>query len=270
MKLTLPQKILSGYLAFLLVFWIILFHSGYTTSFWNYFYSFSFSLVPLIGGLFSMFSARAWGMLRSAIGRSVFFIAAGLFTWGVGSMIWSYYNFFHAIVVPYPSLADVGFILSLPFWILGIANLSKATGARFGLRRIRGRMILIVIPIIVMILSYYLLVVVGRGGILTESFDNYLKLFFDLAYPFGDVVILTFALVIFGLSLNFLGGRYRPSILAIILGFVAMYLADFVFSYTTTTETFYNGNWGDLIFTIALFFIAFGNLGFYLHPKRDK
>lgn len=217
-----------------------------------------------------MFSARSWGMLGSAIGRSVFFIAAGLFTWGFGSMIWSYYNFFQKISAPYPSLADLGFILSLPFWILGIVNLSKATGAKFGLKRTGGRVILISIPIIVMVLSYYLLVVVGRGGVLTDSFNNYLKLFFDLAYPFGDVIILTFALVIFGLSLNFLGGRYRLSIFAIILGFVSMYLADFVFSYTTTTNIFYNGNWGDLIFTIALFFLTFGNLGFYLHPGRDK
>lgn len=217
-----------------------------------------------------MFSAKAWGMLGSAIGKSVFFIATGLFAWGLGSMIWSYYNFFQRISAPYPSVADIGFILSLPFWILGIINLSKATGAKFGIKHTGGRIMLIVIPIIVMVLSYYLLVVVGRGGVLTESFDNYLKLFFDLAYPFGDVIILTFALIIFGLSLGFFGGKYRLSIFAIILGFVSMYLADFVFSYTTTTEAFYNGNWGDLIFTIALFLIAFGNLGFYLNPKRDK
>ena len=217
-----------------------------------------------------MYFAKPWGMLRSAIGRSTFFISAGLFSWGFGSMIWSYYNFFQKISAPYPSFADVGFILSLPFWLVGITNLSQATGAKFGLKSIGGRIMLIIIPIIVMVLSYYLLVIVGRGGVLTESSSNYLKLFFDLAYPFGDVIILTFALVIFGLSLSFFGGKYRLSIFAIILGFVAMYLADFVFSYTTTTETFYNGNWGDLIFTIALFFITFGNLGFYLNPKKDN
>lgn len=270
MKFTLPQKILSFYLVFLLTFWIILFRSGSTTSFWNYFYSFSFSLIPLIGGLFGMFSSKPWGMLKSAIGKSVFFIAAGLFTWGVGSMIWSYYNFFNQIVVPYPSLADFGFTLSLPLWILGIVSLSKATGARFGLKHIRGKIQLILIPVIVMAVSYYLLVIVARGGILTESFDNYFKLFFDLAYPFGDVIIVTLALLIFGLSFNYFGGRYKLSIFTIILGFIFMYLADFIFSYTTTIETFYNGNWGDLIFTIALFFITFGNLGFYLHPKREK
>ena len=41
-----------------------------------------------------------------------------------------------------------------------------------------------------------------------------------------------------------------------------MYLADFVFSYTTTVGTFFNGNFGDLLFTFALFLITFGLLGF--------
>src|SRR3990167_2932601 len=112
------QKILTLYLIFLLIFWVILYFSGETTSFWNYFYSFAFSLVPLIAGFGGLFLAKRWGFFRSAIGRAVFFISLGSFAWGSGSMIWSYYNLVENIAAPYPSLADFGFVLSLPFWIV--------------------------------------------------------------------------------------------------------------------------------------------------------
>jgi hypothetical protein len=41
-----------------------------------------------------------------------------------------------------------------------------------------------------------------------------------------------------------------------------MTAADFVFSYTTTVGTYYNGNFGDLMLTTGLFLLSFGVLGF--------
>lgn len=263
------QKLLLVYFVLLLIFWLGLSFSGQTDSFWNYFYSFAFSLVPLISGLVGCFLARGWGWFKSAIGKAVFFNSLGSFCWGGGSMVWSYYNFFMDVPAPYPSLADVGFILALPFWVLGIINLSKATGAKFSLRKKMGKLVLFILPILIIIVSYYLLVVIARGGVLVSTDDGFnLKLLLDLAYPIGDVVILSLALLIFGLSINYLGGLYKNSILAILFGFGFMYLADFVFSYTTTIETFYNGNWGDLIFTIALVLITLGTLGLTYPNKK--
>lgn len=274
MRLNIFQKGLAIYLGALLVFWLSLALSGLQTNFWNYFYSFAFSLIPLIGGLIGMFFAKSWGWLKSSIGRAVFFISLGSFSWGAGSMVWSYYNFFTGVAAPYPSIADIGFVLALPFWIIGIFNLSKATGARTGLHSKAGKMMLFIIPAIVTAVSYYLLVHVARGGILTipdetlNAFLNNLKLILDLAYPLGDVAILTLSLVIFSLSAKFIGGFYRLPILSVFLGFTLMYFADFVFSYTTTVGTFYNGNFGDLLFTLALFVITFGGLGLKVEHEK--
>lgn len=257
------QKVLLFYVALLLIFWVVLFFSHETNSFWNYFYSFAFSLVPLIAGFVGCFLAKEWGWFKSAVGKAVFFISLGSFSWGAGSMVWSYYNFFKNISAPYPGFADIGFVLSLPLWVLGVINLSKATGAKFSLKKKRGKVLLFMLPVVVIIASYYLLVVVARGGVLLSIDNGFdLKLLLDLAYPIGDVVILSLALLIFGLSINYLGGFYKYSILAILFGFGVMYVADFVFSYTTTLETFYNGNFGDLIFTLALSLISLGTLGF--------
>src|SRR3989344_2559169 len=264
------QKVLSLYLILLLIFWVLLFFSGQTDSFWNYFYSFAFSLVPLIAGFVGCFLAREWGWFKSAIGRAVFFISLGSFSWGAGSMVWSYYNFFMDVAAPYASLADIGFVLSLPLWIIGVVNLSKATGAKFSLKKKIGKILLFALPVVTVIASYYLLVVVARGGVLFSISDGFnLKLLLDLIYPMGDIIILSLALVVYGLSINYLGGLYKNSILAILFGFGAMYFADFIFSYTTTLGTFHNGNFGDLVFTIALSLISFGVVGF-IYPKVKK
>jgi len=269
MNLNKYQKLLSVYTVLLLIFWIVLFFSQQTDSFWNYFYSFAFSLVPLVAGFIGCSLAKEWGGFKSAIGKAVFLISLGSFSWGAGSMIWSYYNFFIDVPAPYPSLADIGFVLALPLWILGIVSLSKATGAKFNLKKVGGKIFLFVLPIIVVIASYYLLVTVARGGVLSMSDTLDLKLLLDFVYPLGDVVILALALLIFGLSINYLGGLYKHSILAILFGFGVMYFADFVFSYTTTLGTFYNGSFGDLIFTLALSLISFGTIGFtYLRVKK--
>jgi len=256
------QKILSVYVSFLVLFWIILFFSHEKTCIWIYFYSFAFSLVPLIFGVVGCFLSKKWGFLNSAIGSGVFFISLGSFFWGGGSMIWSYYNLFENISAPYPSLADIGFILSIPLWVKGIISLSRATGARNDLKSIRRRLILLVIPVLIIIISYYLLIVIARDGILIPGPGGFdVKLFLDLAYPIGDIIILSLALIIYGLSFNYLGGLYKRPILTIFFGFGVMYFADFIFSYTTTMGTFYNGNLGDLAFTLALSLISFGTLG---------
>lgn len=263
MRLNIPQKICLGFLAFLFVFWITLFMSGSTAGFYNYLYSFLFGLIPLLGGIVAMIRARLWGGFRSVIGKAVFFIGLGIFCWGFGELIWSYYNFFLNIPAPYPSLADIGFAPSIFFYGLGAAYLSRATGAKFGLRNPYAKIFVSVAPVIIFALSYYVLVVVARGGVLVPPGEPPLKTFFDLAYPLGDFVALTIAIIISGLSFRYLGGRYLFDITAIVSGLGVMFIADAVFSYTTTAGTFYNGNFGDLLLTIGTFLLTFGVLGFY-------
>jgi hypothetical protein len=100
-------------------------------------------------------------------------------------------------------------------------------------------------------------VFVARGGIFDISGD-WIKIFFDIAYPLFDVIVLAIGGLVFGLSFKYLGGRYKWPVLITLFGFVINYFADFGFSYTTTVGSFYNGSWVDLLFTSAMFVISFG------------
>lgn len=90
-----------------------------------------------------------------------------------------------------------------------------------------------------------------------------LKLLLDIVYPLGGFVGLTVAVIVSGLSFKYLGGVYKLDIYSLLLGLFGMFVCDVIFSYTTTVGTYYNANFGDLLFGISWFLISFGVLGFY-------
>lgn len=263
MRVNIFQKICLVFLIFLIIFWGFLYLSGAKEGFGNFLYSFLFGLIPFFGGIVAMFNAKYWGGLKSSVGKAVFFIGLGLFCWGFGENIWSYYNFFKGIAAPYPSIADLGFAPSIFFYGLGVFYLSGATGAKFGLRSNLAKVVVAVAIFLILAASYYLLVVVARGGVLIPSGGDLIKTTLDIAYPIGDFVALMLAVIISGLSFKYLGGKYLYDIISILLGLFVMFVGDTIFSYTTTVGTYYNANFGDLILTIGLFLLTFGVLGFY-------
>ncbi|HKZ35008.1 MAG TPA: hypothetical protein VJ179_04045 [Patescibacteria group bacterium] len=257
MRITKPALFLTGFYVALIVWWLTIQYSGITDTLVNFAFAFALGLLPLIGGFWGLAQAKKYGMLKSVLGKALTFLSSGLITWGFGEMIWSYYNLILHVEVPYPSWADASFILSWPLWTIGMVFLSAATGAKFGLRSRNGRLLLFIIPLAVIILSYYLLVQVARQGSF-ELTGGALKIFFDLVYPIWDVIILTVTILVYGLSVKSLGGRLKFPVIITLLGFVVNYFADFSFSYTTTIETFYNGSLTDLLFTTAMFLLSFG------------
>lgn len=257
MKIATTSKILSVFFIIIVIWWFMIFLSGSQDQPSNFYFVLAYGFIPLLGGIFGLRKAKKWGFYSSSMGRALIFISAGLITWSIGETIWSYYNLVLQVEIPYPSLADVGFILSWPLWTVGIIYLSHATGARFALKETSGRTKLIIIPILVAALSYYFLVIVARDNTLITSREA-LKTFFDLAYPLGDVVILTVALVVFGLSSSLLGGTFKWPVLITLAGFVINYFGDFAFSYTTTVGTYFNAAWPDFLFATAMFVIGFG------------
>ena len=259
--LNIYQKFLLAYGCFLFLYWVLLHFTGWKTSFWNHFYSFSLGLIPLIGGMIGLSIARSWGLFKSLIGKAIFFLSSGLFTWGVGNIVFAYYNFFQNISAPYPSLADFGYLPSYLLWTIGMINLPHAIGGKFAFRK-KYRKTLFLIPLFVLSFSYSLVVFITKSTVVFAPVESYIKLFFDIAYPLSAAIILTTALIV-GTSFKFFGGRFKLAIYCILLGFCFQYIADFLFSYTTTTDLYFTGNITDLFFSIAMAFLVFGVLGFH-------
>ena len=257
MKLNPKNSFLLGYIFVMLLFWMGMYASNLKELAINKYWGVGINFIPLFGGVFGLMTAGHWGSFKSIVGRALIFMSLGLISWSIGNWIWSYYNFVEEVNVPYPSLADIAYIAALPLWMVGMFYLSQATGVKYGLKKKVGKLYLFIVPILSIALSYYLLVIVARGGAITQGGDL-LKIFFDFAYPVGDAVIVTIALLVYGLSLKYLGGRYKWPVVSILVGFVLMFFADFSFSYETTLGTYYDGDPFNLLFISALFAISFG------------
>lgn len=261
MRLNPKNSFLLGYLLCMFIFWGGMYASGLKELQINKFWGIGINFIPLFGGIFGLFTAKHWGGFKSAVGKGLIYLSLGLISWSLGNWVWSYYNFFLNSNIPYPSFADVGYIVAIPLWVIGTYQLSKATGVSYGLKRKVGQIYLLVLPIVVLALSYYLLVTIARGGSITSG-GGLLKVFFDFAYPVGDAIIITIAFLVYGLSLKYLGGRFKWPVLITLFGFVLMFLADFSFSYTTTLGTYYDGHINNLLFITALFAMGFGVTSF--------
>lgn len=213
--------------------------------------------LPLLGGVLGMQTSKRWGGFRSAIGRGLIALSLGLISWGCGMIVWNYYLFFTSTEVPYPSLADLFYIMIWILWTYSMIQFSKATGAKYGFRKITGKTLVLLIAFVVVAISYYLLFKVARQGQIDLS-GGILSTLLAFLYPLGDVSILLTSMLVLGLSYKFLGGQYKFSILILIFGFILNYIADVIFVFTTTVGTYFNGNISDLLYVIMLFILSIG------------
>ena len=236
----------------MLAWWGVLFFTSTREQQINYYWQVAMGLSALLFAGIGISTAAKWGWFKSGVGRAILFISAGLIMWGLGQLGWSYYLFADPGVEAVPShIPDYIYFTALPLWFVGILMLSKATGARYGIRKTSGKILVGLIAAIMSLLSYYILVDVARGGI--DYFSQpFLDTFFDLGYSIGDAILLTIVFAIFALSWKVLGGRFKRPIVTILIAFVFLFFADFAYSYTNGKGVYFNGNIADLFFFLMV------------------
>ena len=76
------------------------------------------TIVPLLVAVpsWSLAGRRSTGRLRT----SWFLLAAAALSWGLGQAMWTWYEVVLDQEVPYPGLADVGYLGAVPFLLAGV------------------------------------------------------------------------------------------------------------------------------------------------------
>ncbi|MFA6474782.1 MAG: hypothetical protein WCV88_01110, partial [Patescibacteria group bacterium] len=220
--------------------------------------------LPCIGTMIGFYRMKQWGGYKSIVGKSLFFISVGLLFWSLGTFIWVYYNMFLYVEVPYPSWMDLAYFQVPIFLGIGIIMLANLTSIQTQVRKTKEKIYFFLIPILMAIVTYYFIFMQLHGGAIALS-DGAIKIFLDLYYPGGDIAILTILIIFSGLEFNYIGERLKLPVTLVIIGLVVNYVADFCFSYSTSVGTYYNGNFVDLLFGIAMFTLSLSVSN--LHPK---
>lgn len=209
----------------------------------------SYQIVAWLGAIIGVFFSRSWGGYKSIIGRAALVFSLGLLAQSFGQSVFSYYFYTHS-QAPYPSLADLGFFGSIPFYSYGIVLLGKASGAHIPLRSLRYKIYAVIVPLIVLLLSY---IVFLRGYIFDGS---PLRTFLDFGYPLGQAFYISLAIITYFLSRNMLGGLMKKPIVFFIVALVAQYACDYTFLYQSSRGIFVGGGVVDMMYLISYFIMS--------------
>jgi hypothetical protein len=204
----------------------------------------AYGIIALYGGIIGLFAAKKWGGFKSLLGRTIMLFAFGLLAQEVGQLFYTYYIYFQHTEVPYPSLGDIGYFGSVLFYIAGTILLVKTSGARFSLRNLSNKILLLLIPLAMLATSYTIFL---KG----YEYSNALTAVLDFGYPLGQAIYISLAILAYLLSRKLLGGYMRKAIVFIIAALVVQYIADSTFLYQVQKGTWYAGGWNDYVYVVS-------------------
>ena len=222
----------------------------------------SYQIVAWCGAIIGFVFAEKWGGYKSLLGRAALGFSLGLLMQSFGQSVFSWY-FYTGNALPYPSLADLGFFGSIPFYIYGMSCLSKVAGATFSLRSSVNKFWAIFIPAALLVASY----AVFLRGYQFDPTQPLLKAFLDFGYPLGQAVYISIAILAYIFSKNILGGVMRNVILSFIFALAVQYIADYTFLYQSLHGTFVGGGIDDCLYLLAytLMAVSLVRLGVIFH-----
>ncbi len=167
---------------------------------------------------------RSSGRLRAAWAL----LAAGAASWTVGEAIWSWYEVFQGIAVPFPSAADAGFLIAIPLGIAGVLTFTSAP------TRLATRGEAVLSGAIVALSLLFVAWALGLRTVYDQSQQPVPATLIGLAYPVGDIVTITVLLIAVRRATKAQVGR----MLLLIGGLASIAVADSAFTYLTANGTY--------------------------------
>jgi diguanylate cyclase (GGDEF)-like protein/PAS domain S-box-containing protein len=182
-------------------------------------------------------------------------LGASAAAWTVGEAIWSFIEVVQGKQVPFPSLADAGYLSAVPLAIAAIAVFPgrHRTASRFAFL-LDGS-----------IMAGALLAVSWAtvlGVVYRSAGDSLLSSLIGLAYPVSDIAIAAMALLLMGRMAR----SMRLPLILVVAGLFANLLSDSGFAYLTTVNTYGPAQLIDTGWVAGYLLIALGALRAALVP----
>lgn len=196
-------------------------------------------IVPAGAGLVVMGAA----LTRSGQSRVAWLvIGAGVLAWGIGEIIWVYYEAIRGVEVPYPGWADVFYIAGYPVLFVGILLLPHVKPRR--LERIRLSMDALAGSIAVGAIMW---VAYLSDQIYLDPEIGFLEQFVNIMYPLGDVFLLVGLMI---LAVRRSSHRFDPRLLALSVSMIITTVADYIYLIQVEADTYISGGWLDSLWLL--------------------
>jgi two-component system, sensor histidine kinase and response regulator len=157
------------------------------------------------------------------------FFALSALSWGLGEVVWSIYQVGLGVGVPFPSVADAGFLTAVPLAVAGVFAFTSAP------TRLTSRGEAVLAGAIVALSLLFVAWAAGLGKVYETSSASPTAQLIGLAYPVGDIVTATVLVLALRRARRTEVGR----MLLLLGGLASAALADSAFAYLTA-----NGSYG--------------------------
>jgi hypothetical protein len=196
---------------------------------------------------------------RVSVGRTSWaLLAASSLAWAIGEALWSYYDLIKGVQVPFPSLADVGFLAAIPLACAGLL-LFPSSHQRTA-RRVQGLLDGCIIATALLFASWATIL----GPLYRSHQGGVLKQVISLVYPMSDVVMVSLVVILLARA----GRREWISLGLVMTGVVAFAAADSSFAYLTEVNNYGSGNFLDTGWVAGYLLIGLGALWAMTSPSR--
>jgi len=245
------------------VWWLYIFIWGIKETYINDAFGFVYGGFSLLGGITGLVVSGRWGGLKSTIGKPIICLSLGLLLQGFGQYSFWYLNSILKIEIPYPSIPDIGFFGTIPFYIYAAYLLAKSSGAKISLQSFHNRLQAILIPLIMLIVAYFLFL---QGY--EFDWNSPLTIFLDFGYPMGQAIYISIAILTYSLTRKMLGGVMKFPILFLILAFFVQFFSDY--TYVLFKEIYFPGSFIDYLYLLSYFIMALGLMQFKIVADKLK
>ena len=198
--------------------------------------------------------------------RAWFLFGASCASWGLGQTTWTVYETVLGRTVPFPSLADIGYLSAVPLAVAALFSMPSTT--RGSASRVRMVLDGLVTASSLMVVSWALVL----GALFHADGQKLLQLVISLAYPVGDVVMVTMALAYIS-QCRRADGAPMGNLVLISAALMSLAVADSGFTYLTTKGLYQSGHPIDSGWFIGfslLFLASRSQRRFHGHSAADE
>lgn len=224
-----------------------------------------YQIMAYIGGISGLFMAMRWGGIKSLLGRSIMAFSIGLLCQGFGQSVYTYYLFQLHIAAPYPSLGDIGYFGTIPFYIYGAVLLTKISGVQLSLNSYKQKIQAFIIPVIMLLLGYFLFL-----QHYVFDFSAPVKTLLDFGYPLGQAIYVSLAILALTFSRKILGGVMRKPISFLLIALIFQFLSDYIFLYQFNAGNWYVGGINDFMYLCSYFLMTLSLIYFGITFEKIK
>ena len=196
--------------------------------------------------------ALLWAARRST-GRlrlSWCLLAAAALSWGLGQTVWTWYEVVLDQEVPYPGLADVGYLGAIPFLVAGVLVFPASS------LRVVGRVRAVLDGLLTVSMVAFASYGTFLGVVYDSSEGRWLERVIAVTYPAADLLTVAVVLAVLARRVD----RFSGPLPLVAAGVVSLAVADSAFAFMTAKGTYGDDPLSDLGWPLGFALMALASV----------